>query len=77
MNQTTLAHTIAALSTANLQPDSMDNENLIGYVIDNPDSTAMELELVQRLDNALAEIDLLMRDLATAGHPAAVAQLQH
>ena len=44
--------------------DEMTNSVLMGYVLDNEDSTEMEIELVQRLDTALCEIDLLMKDLA-------------
>lgn len=44
--------------------DEMTNSVLMGYVLDNEDSTELEIELVQRLGDALGEIDLLMKDLA-------------
>lgn len=46
--------------------DEMTNSVLMGYVLDNEDSTELEIELVQRLGDALGEIDLLMKDLALA-----------
>lgn len=42
----------------------MTNSVLMEYVLDNEDSTEVEIELVQRLGDALGEIDLLMKDLA-------------
>ena len=44
--------------------DEMTNSVLMGYVLDSEDSTELEIELVQRLGDALGEIDLLMKDLA-------------
>ena len=40
--------------------DEMGDNELISFVLDNEDSTEMEIELVQRLGNALGEIDLLV-----------------
>ena len=39
--------------------DEMGDNELIRFVLDNEDSTEMEIELVQRLGDALGEIDLL------------------
>lgn len=39
--------------------DEMGDNELIRYVLDNEDSTEMEIELVQRFGDALGEIALL------------------
>lgn len=39
--------------------DEMGDNELIRFVLDDEDSTEMEIELVQRLGDALGEIDLL------------------
>lgn len=44
--------------------DEMSNEALCVYATSSEDATELELELAQRLNAALAEIDMLVRDLA-------------
>lgn len=44
--------------------DEMNNESLCAYAASSEDATELELELAQRLNAALAEIDMLVRDLS-------------
>ena len=44
--------------------DEMTNEALCAYAASSDDATELELELAQRLNASLAEIDMLVRDLA-------------
>ena len=46
--------------------DEMGDNELIRFVLDDEDSTEMEIELVQRLGDALGEIDLLATALQKA-----------
>lgn len=44
--------------------DEMSSESLCVYAASSEDATELELELSQRLNAALAEIEMLVRDLA-------------
>jgi len=43
--------------------DELTNEAICAYAAGSEDATELELELAQRLNAALAEIDMLVRDM--------------
>jgi predicted transcriptional regulator len=71
MNDLALAELETVMTTGYPDFAAMTNDELICTVMGNDIATAVELELAERLDRAVSEIDQLVKELGHAG------QVQH
>jgi hypothetical protein len=71
MNDITLAELETAMETGYPDCAGMTNDDLICAVMGNDSATAVELELAERLNSAMGEIDALVKESGSAG------QVQH